>query len=173
MAAGAGHVERRIDLVPQILVIGVQAERKPELHAQRVNQVERMSVFVLVLLQHPRLRLRAAVGKNDANQVVLDDRLDFAAGSLGNCGDLPDWRWLESALRDGFRWCSRGCGLRWRPVGWSVRFRREPVFGWLLGLVFEEKNLADDDQRKGDGEHHQHAAIAAGLLLWVFILGQV
>jgi hypothetical protein len=43
----------------------------------------------------------------------------------------------------------------------------------LLGLVFEEKDLADDDQRKGDGEHHQHAAIAAGFLLWIFILGQV
>ena len=30
-AAGAAHVERRIDLVPQVLVIGVEAERKPEL----------------------------------------------------------------------------------------------------------------------------------------------
>jgi hypothetical protein len=41
-----------------------------------------------------------------------------------------------------------------------------------LGIFLEEEELAEDDQRKGDGEDQQHALVAAGLLLWIAIFSQ-
>ena len=42
----------------------------------------------------------------------------------------------------------------------------------ISGCLLEEEDLADDDQRKGDSEHPQHALVATGLLLGIAIFSQ-
>src|SRR5262249_11293601 len=50
---GAGDVERRVQLVTQVLVVGKQRERQPVLAAFLADEIERTATVVFVLLQHP------------------------------------------------------------------------------------------------------------------------
>ena len=50
-AAGcAANVERRINLVAQVFVVGVKAKRKPKFFRLQIDQVEGMAFLVLVFL---------------------------------------------------------------------------------------------------------------------------
>ena len=76
-----GMYNAELILVRSACVVRVQARGSPKLDDGGIYQVKRMALFVLVLLQHPRLGLRAAIGEYDAIEVVLDHGLGF-----GTCG---------------------------------------------------------------------------------------
>ena len=84
---GLPHVQRGVDLAAQSFVVGVEAQRKSEAGRCWIDQIERMALVVLVLLQDPRLGLGAAIGEDDAIEVVLDNGLSSVeAGLLAGVG---------------------------------------------------------------------------------------
>ena len=53
VAGGGSDVERRVDLVTQCLVVGVEPQRKPKAGRRWIHQIERLALFVLIFLQDP------------------------------------------------------------------------------------------------------------------------
>jgi hypothetical protein len=74
VAGGRRDVERSGELLGKRGVVGIERERTSvERRASGVDQVERLTGVVLVLLEDPGGDLRAAVGEGDAIELVLDD----------------------------------------------------------------------------------------------------
>ena len=169
-AARAGHIERGVDLVAQILVVGIKAERQAKLGGILVDHVQRIAVVVLELLQHPRLHLRPFVGEDNAIEVVLDRGLDFFAGSLR---DYSRFGSAAGGLARGLGRCSGRCGLGsdWSALSGFCRLMRR--LG--RGIFLEQEDLGEDDERNHDGEHHHHVLVAAtaAVLLGIAIFSQV
>src|SRR4029079_12249581 len=74
-SGGRGLIERLLKRGGQACVVGVEREGAAVLFSSlSVDEVQRLLVGVLVLLEYPALDLRAAVGEFDAVELVLDDR---------------------------------------------------------------------------------------------------
>lgn len=174
-AGGRGHIERVGQGRVQRGVRGVERERVAELLRRLlVDEVERLAVVVLVVLENPACDLAALVREGDAVEFVLDHGgrgglcLDGGDGGLcrsGGCGRLSG----SSRGRGGGRRCSVGsrlrCGLRGRVRGGRRGFLRR-------GLLRGEELHSEKDGEHGEHHHHERFVIAAALLTGVSELCQ-
>ncbi len=93
VAGGRRDVERGGELLGKRGVVGVERERMAvERRASGVDQVERLTGVVLVLLEDPGGDLRAAVGEGDAVELVLDDGRGFGRGAGRRAWWRRTWR---------------------------------------------------------------------------------
>src|SRR5208283_2775412 len=73
------HIQRRVHLVPQPLVIRPQRQRIPILLRRRgIHQFVLPTFVVGVFLQHPRLHPPAAIGEHDPVVVIFNHSLRLA-----------------------------------------------------------------------------------------------
>ena len=108
-AGGRGDVERFVEAGGQGSVVGVERERIAELLGRlRVNEVQRLAVGVLVLLENPARDLPAAVGEGDAVELVLETVVDSADAWTGGTVEAAVGAWQT---RSGSVCRGRGAGL--------------------------------------------------------------
>src|SRR4029077_18716612 len=107
-------IQHRVQLAAQGFIVGPQRQRVSVfLRGDGVNQLERTVLLVIVkLFQNPGFHLCATVGKGDAVEVVVDDRLGFDRGLPSNSGGGG---WSRNRRR---RSCRSGLNLR---LGWLRR----------------------------------------------------
>ncbi len=142
------HIQRLHQLVAQVGIVGPERERIPNLgRCLRVDQVQRLTRVVFVLLQNPGDSLAAAIGKGDAVQLVLHHRSGF--GGSNHCiGSRIGRRSRPVHGRSrGNRRLGRGTRSH---LGRSLRLR---LFLWPKVLQ------AKEDQNKDDGEDEERAGV--------------
>src|SRR3974390_746163 len=156
--ARTSHIKRCVDLVSYRIVIGEQAEWQAKGRRLVAHQVERLAFLVLLLFSEPGLCPGAAIGENDAIELVLD--YGFALG-----GRRFNWSGAGHGGRLGRRYSSfRSCRRSGRR-----RFRRLAARR-SARLVLVQEELADQQQRDDRDHDRQHAAWSGGFLLGISIL---
>ncbi len=154
------HVERGVEAVAQSFVVGPERERVAEfLSGGGVDQFERAVLGVVVeFLEDPGFDLGTAVGEGDFVEIVFDYGFGFGGSLFGNCGR---WNGCGYGGWGRGRWC--GCGLR--LCGFVLRLGRR-------GHVFLEQRLGDDEDDERQNNDDEEAALGAGFLLRILIVGQ-
>ena len=149
-ARGRRHIQRLRQLVTQICVVGPERERIPGLgRSLGVDQVQRLTGIVFVLLQNPGDDLAAAIRKRNPVQLVLDDGGRFVAAATTACVDALAGVGRSSHRRSGRRSKRRRLGRRSRShLGRSLRLRL---------LLWRKVLQAEEYQNKDDGEDEKSA----------------
>ena len=170
-AGGRGDVEGFVEAGGEGRVVGVEREGIAELlGGLGVDEVQRLAVRVLVLLEDPVGDLSATVGEGYAVELVLDCGGGFSCGLNSGDGRGCGHRCRGCRLRGGLRsgWGGRlGCG------GGTLGGAGDGVGRDRLGVCFGAEVLQAEEYGDED-EHHdkERLVVAAALLIWVFKLCQ-
>jgi hypothetical protein len=161
-------VEGLVEAGGQGGIVGVEGERVAKLFGGLgVDDVERLAVGVLELLEDPAGDLSATVGEGDAVELVFNDGRGFGRGLGGGnrggrgCSGQTRSRSAHRGGRGRRLRCGRGRGALGR------------IGGRCLGVSFGTEVLKAKEDGDQD-EHHdeERLVVAAALLIGVFKLCQ-